>query len=232
MALTALHRFGQEDLNPGEVIIYRARLNFVAFLLSSKFFVFSLLFGGAVLVLSFVYREVIGFLIDETITIGIVLFSGFFLVWGGYKFFSRFIDWLYDEDIVTNQRVIDYNQKFLFSKDLTTASMKSIENIILTQKGFIQTFFDFGTLDVQTSASGTHGRPGELGKYLVLNDISKPRKVQQLIDEIAYRVKKEVEVDPDEVLIKCGLKKGNLEEYFVIKKTKGWQEKVRKLIGN
>ncbi|MGE3279288.1 MAG: hypothetical protein AB7J40_05940 [Candidatus Altimarinota bacterium] len=230
MALTALHRFNEEDLNPGEVIIYRAHLNFIAFLLSSKFFILSLAVGIAILVISYLYRETIGFLIDGTITVGVVLFASGFLLWGGIKFFYRFIDWLYDEDIITNQRVIDYNQKFLFSKDLTTASMKSIENIILVQKGFIQTFFDFGTLDVQTSASVTHARPGEIGQYLVLNDISRPRKIQQLIDEIAYRVKKEVEVDPDEVLIKCGLKKGSLEEYFVVKKTKGWQGRVKKLM--
>lgn len=231
MAFTALHRFGQEDLNPNEIIIYRAHLSFIAFLLSSKLFILSLLFGGAILVLSFLYRNTIGFLIDEAITVGIFLFAGMFILWGGYKFFYRFIDWLYDEDIITNQRVIDYNQKFLFSKDLTTASMRSIENIILVQKGFIQTFFNFGTLDVQTSASGTHSRPGELGQYLVLNDISRPRQVQQLIDEIAYRVKREVAVDRDEVLIKSGLKAGSLEEYFIVKKSKGWQNRVKKLMG-
>jgi len=230
MALTALHRFGTSDLNPGEIIIYRAHLNFMAFLLSSKFFVLSLSLGIAILVLSYLFQERVGFLIDDAITVGVFMVAGLFILWGGYYFSRRFIDWWYDEDIITNQRVIDYNQKFLFSKDLTTASMRSIENIILIQNGFIQTFFNFGTLDVQTSASGTHGRPGELAQYLVLNHISRPRQVQQLIDEISYRVKREVEVDRDEVLIKSGLKEGSLEEYFVVKKTKGWRSRVRKLL--
>lgn len=230
MPITALHRFGPKDLNPNEIIIYRAHLNFIAFLLSSKLFILFLLIGFGILFLSFWYRESIGFLIDETITGGIFLFAGIFLVYGGYKFAYRFIDWLYDEDIITNQRVIDYNQKFLFSKDLTTASMRSIENIILIQDGVIQTLFNFGTLDVQTSASGTHGKPGELGQYLVLNDISRPRQVQQLIDEISYRIKREVEVDREEVLIKSGLIKGDLDDYFVVKKTRGWKGRVKKLL--
>ena len=39
------------------------------------------------------------------------------------------------------------------------------------------------------------------------------------------------EVDPDEVMIKCGLKKGNLEEYFIVKKSGHWRVRVRKLMG-
>jgi len=231
MALTALHRFSEDDLNPHEVIIYRAHLNFISFLLSSKFFILSLAFGLAILLLSFLFRETVGFLIDETITIGVVLVAGIFLAWGGYKFFYRSIDWWYDEDIITNQRVIDYNQKFLFSKDLTTANMRSIENIILIQDGFFQTFFNYGVLDVQTSATGGHGGLAGKGSYLVMNDISRPKQVQQLIDEISYRAKREIEIDPEEVLIKSGLKRGDLTEYFIVKKTRGWQNRVRKLMG-
>lgn len=231
MAITALHRFGTDDLNPNETIIYRAHLNFISFIVSSKFFILSLALGIAILAVSFVYRTTIGFLIDETITIGVIMVAGIFLGWGGYKFFHRSIDWWYDEDIITDQRVIDYNQKFLFSKDLTTASMRSIENIILIQDGLLQTLFNYGVLDVQTSATGGHGGVGGKGNYLIMNDISRPKQVQQLIDEIAYRAKREIDIDPDEVLIKSGLKKGDLTEYFVVKKTKGWRKRVMKLMG-
>lgn len=205
MALTALHRFGPGDLNPGEEIIYRARLNFVAFLLSIKVWLLLIIVGVGILVLSYFFRADIGFLIDSTITIGVVLFSLLFLIPGLYEFFYLFIDWLYDEDIITTQRVVDYNQKFLFSKDLTTASMKSIENTILEQAGVLRTFFNFGNLSVQTSAAGAYTTPGAFGKYLVLENISRPKQVQRLIDEIAHRVKKEVHVDKDEVLKLCGL---------------------------
>lgn len=205
MALTALHRFGPEDLNPDEEIIYRARLNFVAFLVSIKLWLFLIFVAIAIISLSYLFRAEIGFLIDSTITLGITLFALLFLIPGLYEFFYLFVDWLYDEDIITNQRVVDYNQKFLFSKDLTTANMKSIENVILEQGGVLQTFFNFGNLSVQTSAAGAYARPGDFGKYLVLQNISRPKQVQRLIDEIAHRVKKEVVVDKDEVLRVCGL---------------------------
>jgi|CXWL01.1.fsa_nt_gi hypothetical protein len=203
MALTALHRFGPEDLNPEEFIIYRARLSFVAFLLSLKLWVLMMLLAFFVLVSAYWYRTSVGFFIDPTITLGISLVFLLLFLPGAYRFSVRLIDWLYDEDVITNQRVIDYNQKFLFSKDLTTANMRSVEDIILTQNGFIQTFFNYGDLSVQTS--GLRNAPEEFSRYLILSHISRPKQVQRLIDEVAHRVKKEVVIDKDEVLKLCGL---------------------------
>lgn len=230
MPLTALGRFSHEDLNPGEIIIYRARLNFIAFMLSSKTWI--VIFGVGVLVLlgAFIYGDIIGFLQDDTITLGVSLFAAVFLLWGGYGFSVRLIDWLYDEDIITSQRVVDYNQKFLFSKDLSTANLKEIQNIILNQEGIFPTIFNYGTLDIQTSSSATAAHRGQVDQYLILDDISRPKNVQRLIDEVAFRVKKDVVIDRDELLIMCGLKKGDLNEYFVVKKARGWKSRVRKLL--
>lgn len=231
MALTALHRFGPGDLNPNEQIIYRAHLHFVAFLISSKTWIVLIGVGIAILILAFLFHAQIGFFMDRTITIGVFLFVSLFLVYPGYRLAVRFVDWIYDEDIITNQRVIDYDQKFLFSKDMSTASMKSVEDIILHQAGFIRNFFNYGTLDVQTPASGSHSVPGQIGKYLVLYDVARPVQVQRLIDEIVYRVKRSITVDPEEVLISCGLKSGDLDQYFVVKKTGHWKDRVKKLLG-
>jgi len=230
MSLTALHRFGDDDLNPKEVVIYRARLHFIAFIVSSKTWIVLSLIGFVILFYAYLYRSSIGFLQDTTITIGVILFASLFLLYGGYKFSVRFIDWLYDEDIITNQRVVDYNQKYLFAKEVSTANMKAIEDVILVKKGILRTFFDYGTLDIQTSATARITGPNGLGKYLLLEDIAQPKRVQHLIDNIAFRVKKEVTIDPDELLIGCGLLEGNLEEYFIVKKSVHWKERIRKLV--
>lgn len=229
MPLTALARFGHDDLNPNEVIIYRARLNLVAFLLSARVAIISFIVGVLILFAAYWYADFIGFFEDGTITIGVLVFAAVFLLYGIYGFSVRFVDWLYDEDIITNQRLVDYNQKFLFSKDLTTANMKEIQNIILNQDGFIPTIFDYGTLDIHTSSSATARHAGS-ANYLIMDDISHPKKVQRLIDEVAFRVKKEIDIDRDELLIMCGLKKGNLDEYFVVKKTRDWKKRVRELL--
>lgn len=231
MKLTALHKFGDDDLNPKEFVIYRARLNFFAFLFTSKVWIFLILVGFAILILALIYGDSIGFMIDPTITWGIWIFALIFLLYGGYRLSIRFIDWLYDEDIITNQRIIDYNQEFLFAKEVSTASMKSVEDVILVQKGILKILFDYGTLDVQTSASAKSVSADGLGRWLLLEDISKPKAVQHLIDQIVYRVKKEVSIDAEELLISCGLINGDLNEYFVVKKTGKWRLRVKKLLG-
>ena len=198
MPITSLHRFGPEDLNPDEVIIYRARLNFIAFLIKSWLGFFLVVIGFGILLASYVYRARVGFLIDETITIGIILLVLLFILGGGYHFFLHLLDWIYDEGVITSQRVIDYNQKALFSDELATANMRSVESIIVDQEGVIRTFFNYGTLRVETSGK-------DFEQSLLLADISKPKQVQRLIDEVSNRVKKEVNVDREEVLKVCGL---------------------------
>lgn len=230
MPITALHRFGPKDMNPGEIIIYRAHLSFPAFLIRSKPGVFFMLIGLAVFFLAWMYGDVVGFLVDTTVTVGILLFASLPFVYGLIRFATILVDWLYDEDVITNQRVIDYNQKFLFNREQSTANMKSVENVILFQKGIFRTLFDYGSLDVQTAATSRLPRPGELNEFLVLDDVRHPKKLQRLIDEIANRVKNGVLVDREEMLIMCGLKQGDLDEYFVIKKSRGWKSRVKKLL--
>lgn len=230
MPLTALHRFGPEDLNPGEQVIYRAHLSFVAFLFRAKkgIFIFSL--GIAVLLLAYYYRHFIGFLEESTITVGVLIFVAFPILIGLFHFKVKLIDWIYDEDVITNQRVIDYNQKFLFDRELSTANMKSVENVLLFQKGILRTLFDYGSLDVQTAGTSKQPRAGSLNDFLLLDDVKHPKNVQRLVDEIANRVKSGIAIDREEMLIMCGLKTGTLDEYFVIRKTKGWKKRIKKIL--
>lgn len=230
MPLTALHRFGPEDMNPGEIVIYRAHLSFVAFLMRSKPGFFFMLIGLVVFVLAWMYGDAIGFLVDSTVTVGILLFASLPFLYGLIRFKIILVDWIYDEDVITNQRVIDYNQKFLFDREQSTANMKSVENVILFQKGIMRTLFDYGSLDVQTAATSRRPQSGDLNQFLLLDDVKHPKKVQRLIDEIANRVKNGIPVDREEMLIMCGLKKGDLGDYFIVKKSRGWKGRVKKLL--
>ncbi len=231
MPITALHRFGPADMNPGEIVIYRAHLSFPAFMIRSKPGFFYMLLGILLLFLAWFYGDSVGFLQDTTVTLGFLIVAIIPFLYGFVRFAIILIDWLYDEDVITNQRVIDYNQKFLFNREQSTANMKSVENVILFQKGIFRTLFDYGSLDVQTAASSRRPRSGDLNEFLLLDDVKHPKKVQRLIDEIANRVKNGVPIDREEMLIMCNLKQGDLEEYFVIKKSKGWRQRVRKLMG-
>lgn len=202
MPLTSLHRFDEDDLNPDEFIIYRAHLSFVAFFIVSIPTIVEIIGSLLFLGLAFWYRHEIGFFDDAAVTFGILIAFGGLLMYGSFRFSVRLIDYIYDEDIITNQRVIDYNQKFLFSRDQSTANMNAITNTILNQSGVLRTLFNYGMLQVQTAASDISGGASD---YLMLHDVNRPKQIQRLIDEISHRVKSRTAIVPDEVLKICEL---------------------------
>jgi len=204
MAL-GLHRFGIEDLNPSEEIIYRANLFILAYFRRSILGWTLLGLGFLALGVAYIFRENIGFLTDSTITSGIVISTALLFLPGLYQTFSKLIDFLYDEDIITNQRVIDYNQKFFFSHEQSTAHHRTIENVNLIQDGIFRSLFDYGTLQVQTAASGSFTTPGQQPRFLLLDDVKHPRNVQRLIDELAHRVKGGHPINTRELLQMCAL---------------------------
>lgn len=202
MPITSLRIFKESDLNPNEMIIYKTRMHPVSFVIGSINPLAQMAVGILIIATAYLYRDTIGFLDDGLNTFGIFLFAGIFLLWGAYQLILEIIDWIFDQYIVTNQRVIVENQDSLFSEGIVTANMRSVEEVNLTQKGFLRTVFDFGMLEVKTAARTDEIREGQ---NLILTDIPKPKKVQRLIDEIAFRVKREVDVVPEEVLKACGL---------------------------
>ncbi|GEM_PF-5521663 len=202
MPLTALDRFSAEDLNPQETIVYRTHISFAEFFIRSIPFFFTIVLGILVLFLASFYGSRIGFPEQSFTTFGVFLLAAFFLIPGSYRLISALIDRSYDESIITNQRVVIHDQHGLFGEGVVTASIRSVEEVTLLQKGFLRTIFDFGSLQVKTAARGEGNSTGE---SLTLVEIPRPRRVQKLIDEIAYRVKREVEVVPEEVLKVCGL---------------------------
>lgn len=198
MALTALDRFSDDDLNPDEVIIYRTRIDLVAFFIRSVPSLVIVILGIAILLFAIRYQVNIGFLSDSFVTLGVLLGAALLFIPGAYRLFHHFLDWFYDESIVTNQRVVSNNQDTLFSEQFVTANIRSVEELSVNQNGFLQTIFDFGTVMIRTAAKAD-------GHQIVFVDIPKPKNVQRLIDEIGNRVKKEVRVNKDEVLKVCGL---------------------------
>ncbi len=58
--------------------------------------------------------------------------------------------------IVTNKRIISVDQISLFNRKVTTLSHERIQEISVREENFIQVFFKYGTLDIET-ASPTDG---------------------------------------------------------------------------
>jgi hypothetical protein len=70
--------------------------------------------------------------------------------------FNAFIDYYLDIWIVTDQRVINIEQKNMFSRQIAEQNLERIQDVSGTQNGIWQTFFSYGNVQVQTAGEIQH----------------------------------------------------------------------------
>ncbi len=105
---------------------------------------------------------------------GVIIFVLLFLV-GAFMAFRTFFVWDNDVLIVTNFRVIDIDQRGLFSRHVSEAGLSAIQDVSWKKQGFWQTIFRMGSVTVQT-AGATATIQGD--------DLPKPEKIQNLINDV------------------------------------------------
>ncbi len=67
-----------------------------------------------------------------------------------------YVKWLNEEldiIIVTDTRIISHEQIDLFHRQISEANLGQIQDVTGVQKGFLQSIFHYGTIEIQTSAS-------------------------------------------------------------------------------
>lgn len=84
-------------------------------------------------------------------------------------------DYYLDLWIVTNKRIISVDQVSLFNRKVTTLSHERIQEITIKEENFVQAFFKYGTLDIET-ASPTDGDA-------TMEGIPEPERVREVILE-------------------------------------------------
>jgi len=94
----------------------------------------------------------------------LLLWIAFFVVWTNY-----FLDIL----ILTNKKLIDMEQKSLFSREISSLRLERIQDITIEINGIIPTFLDFGDVHVQTA--------GGDGRIFILRGARTPARVKELI---------------------------------------------------
>jgi len=82
------------------------------------------------------------FLFGETV-FAMVVWIIFFLIW---------IDYYFDVWIVTNRRIINVEQKGLFSREVSELKLEKIQDISTEVLGVIPTFLNYGDVYIQTAA--------------------------------------------------------------------------------
>ncbi|MFA7309038.1 MAG: PH domain-containing protein [Patescibacteria group bacterium] len=90
-----------------------------------------------------------------------------FLTWIFYGYFV----WSRDRFIITNRRIIDFEQSGLFRTSQKEAGYDKIQDVTVDIKNIFGSLFNFGSVSISTASNTT----------LVLADIKKPVEVQKII---------------------------------------------------
>ncbi|MDB5182558.1 MAG: hypothetical protein JWO47_342 [Candidatus Saccharibacteria bacterium] len=81
------------------------------------------------------------------VTLGFILMAGLIAV-------GTFITlWIYNQSriLITDQNVIEVRQLGLFSHKVGHLNMINVEDVSVTKKGILQTFFNYGTMTIETA---------------------------------------------------------------------------------
>ena len=91
--------------------------------------------------------------IEKAIYRNLFLFlENLFFIFAWMLFFLIWIDYYFDVWIVTDRRIVNIEQKGLFSREVSELELENIQDITTDVKGVIPTFLNYGDLFVQTAA--------------------------------------------------------------------------------
>jgi hypothetical protein len=115
----------------------------------------------------------------------------FLFIW--MFFFVIWIDYYLDIWIVTDQRIINIEQKGLFSRVVSELKLENIQDITTDVKGVIPTFLNYGNLYVQTAAEK---------ERFVFRHIPNPYSVKDAIMRLQEKVENREENEFGELIRK------------------------------
>ncbi|HAI73946.1 MAG TPA: hypothetical protein DCS28_01510 [Candidatus Moranbacteria bacterium] len=184
------NHFHFKGQKPGEEILMVVHRHWFD-ILSHFFIIFIMLamfFGGFVFIPAFFsfFSESFGrnlfFFLQNIFLIFIWLF--FFLIW---------IDYYFDVWIVTDERIVNIEQKGLFSREVSELELENIQDITVDVLGIIPTFLNYGELFVQTAAEK---------ERFVFHNVPDPYIIKDRIMNLQQKVKKKESEDLGAVIRK------------------------------
>ncbi len=113
-----------------------------------------------------------------------------FLIWiflGFIYSFRGIFIWLLDCYIVTNEKIIDVDQRGFFQRIVTEVAYGKIQNAFYEIKGPLATFFNYGNIKIQITQNKG---------MLLMKQIPDPKKIQNIIVTFQEKAQRE---NPEEV---------------------------------
>lgn len=106
---------------------------------------------------------------------------GWYVVMVGMTF-QVFLLWFFNVFLITDERIIDVDFHSVVQKDVSTAKIDKIQDITLSTTGAFASFFDYGTVFVQTSAEKNE---------FEFDNVPHPSKVAALLNEMVIEEERE-----------------------------------------
>jgi len=122
-----------------------------------------------------------GFLINDPYYQLVILFVSLYYLSLCLFFYSYFIDFYLDILIVTNDRLVDIDQRGLFARTISEVELFQIQDITSEVEGFFPSLFGYGNLVIQTASA--------IPKVIV-HDIPNPHALRQELLDLAAADKK------------------------------------------
>lgn len=116
------------------------------------------------------------FNIPSGLALSLTLF--YYLITFSYAF-GQFISWFYNIGIVTQKRIIDLDSTNILSHNTATANFNEIVDVKVTQRGFFQSLFDFGDVNIQTEAYLANFEFDQTPKPNIVSDLISDLRVAQ-----------------------------------------------------
>jgi hypothetical protein len=101
----------------------------------------------------------------------VTLYTGW-LILQWMALFAIWTNYYLDIWIVTNKRLLAVDQRGFFSRTMASFHLDRMQDISVSVNGILQTFLDYGTLEIQTA--------GEIGQFKVTG-IPKPAEIKSTI---------------------------------------------------
>ena len=114
--------------------------------------------------------------------IGVIIFFVWLSIGLGYGLY-QWICWYFDHFIITNQRIVNIDQKTLFARSVSESGLSNIQDVTYEINGFLASLFNYGTVKVMTASNNDS---------LKMSAIEKPKEIQETIMDLHSKSKKDL----------------------------------------
>lgn len=165
---------------PGEKLVLFLRRHWI--LLVSRWFIFAGLALIPVGFYAFIYYNYPWILEHIFLYPLLLILASSYYLFILLFFFNSFIDYYLDVWIVTDQRIINIEQRGMFNREIAEHDLDKIQDVSGIQKGFFQTLFSYGDVHVQTA--------GEIQRF-IFRQVDNPFDVVRRINKLIQSHEKE-----------------------------------------